>query len=121
MTVNLTSSSGTKLAIRISLYGTPRAAKEHPLRGRSDLRRLRSHRSRCGREYSETGVLVRSPIMEPLGTVVGLVFREFKAKGEIIWTREIDEGALLGMRIVSMGWRGWQVISGSQGPSGEQS
>ena len=70
---------------------------------------------------SETGVLVRSPIMEPLGTVVGLVFREFKAKGEIIWTREIDEGALLGMRIVSMARRGWQVISGSQGPSGEQS
>ena len=45
---------------------------------------------------SETGVLVRSPIMEPLGTVVGLEFREFKAKGEIIWTREIDEGALRG-------------------------
>ena len=70
---------------------------------------------------SDTGVLVHSPIIEPLGTVVRLEFKEFNAKGEIIWTRETDEGALLGMRIVSMGWRGWQAISGFQELSDEQS
>ena len=33
----------------------------------------------------------------------GLEFKEFTAKTEIIWTKTIDEGVLLGMKFISMG------------------
>ena len=61
---------------------------------------------------SETGVLVRSPLVQPTGTIVRLKFDDFEAKGEVIWVEATDEGALLGMRIVSMGWEGWRAIRG---------
>ncbi len=55
-------------------------------------------------------MLVSSPVVQPSGTLVRLEFVEFKAKGEVIWTEETDEGALLGLRLVSMGWQGWKTI-----------
>lgn len=55
---------------------------------------------------SETGVLVRAARRAERGTLVQLDFPEFKAKGEVIWTRDAgEEGTLLGMRFASIGWR----------------
>ena len=53
---------------------------------------------------SETGVLIRSSAMAPRGAVARLEFTEFKTKAEVIWTRETEDGLLLGMRFLSMGW-----------------
>ena len=64
---------------------------------------------------SETGVLVRSPLVQPTGTIVRLKFDDFEAKGEVVWVEATDGGALLGMRIVSMGWEGWRAIRGFVG------
>ena len=57
------------------------------------------------KNMSETGVLVLTERQEPRGTRLGLEFPAFKGEGEIIWTKATDEGALLGMRFLSMGWR----------------
>ena len=53
---------------------------------------------------SETGVLIRSSALAPRGAVARLEFKEFATKAEVIWTRETDEGLLLGMRFLSVGW-----------------
>jgi hypothetical protein len=68
---------------------------------------------------SETGVLVRSPLVQPIGTIVRLKFDDFEAKGEVVWVEATDEGAMLGMRIVSMGWEGWRAIRGFVDEPGE--
>ena len=71
---------------------------------------------------SESGALVRSPVIRPPGTSVQMGFGEFEAKGEIVWAEQTDEGAFLGMRLVSMGWDGWKRIraffESSDGPDG---
>ncbi len=60
---------------------------------------------------SETGVLVRSGRQAPRGSLVQLEFTEFKAKGELIWTRKTDDaGVLLGMKFVSIGRRDLGVV-----------
>ena len=60
---------------------------------------------------SETGILVQCKRLFPKGTAIQLDFKEFKAKGEVIWTQEsADSGRLLGMRFVSLGWRDKRFI-----------
>ena len=62
---------------------------------------------------SETGVLVRSGRQAPIGSLVQLEFKEFKAKGELIWTGKTDDaGVLLGMKFVSIGRRDLGVVRG---------
>ncbi len=61
---------------------------------------------------SETGVLVRTTTKQPVGAIAQIDFGEFEAKGEVIWSEESDDGTLLGMRLVSMGWDGWKTIRG---------
>ena len=59
---------------------------------------------------SETGVLIRSPVAQPVGALARLDFGEFDARGEVIWSEESEGSHLLGMRLVSMGWDGWRTI-----------
>ena len=60
---------------------------------------------------SETGVLVRSGRQAPRGAPVQLEFKEFKAKGELIWTGKTDDaGVLLGIKFVSIGRRDLGVV-----------
>ncbi len=62
---------------------------------------------------SETGILVRAGRGLPRGSVVKLEAKEFKAKAEIIWTREMEEpGTLLGMKFVSIGRRDSKFVRG---------
>jgi len=62
---------------------------------------------------SESGILVRAARQAPRGTVVQLDFKNFKAEGEVIWAREFeDQGILLGLRFLSLGWRDKRFIRG---------
>lgn len=61
---------------------------------------------------SETGVLVRASKLMPRGTAVDLEFKDFSAQGEVIWTKQTNQGFLLGMRFVSLGWRARRVVRG---------
>ena len=51
---------------------------------------------------SESGVLVQVGREVPRGTRVALEFKEFKAKGEVIWTKKRESGALLGVRFAAL-------------------
>ena len=52
---------------------------------------------------SETGVLVRTARRTSRGTLAELEFKEFRARGEVIWTGQTsEEGVLLGMKFVSI-------------------
>jgi hypothetical protein len=51
---------------------------------------------------SESGVLLQVGREVPRGTKVGLEFKEFKAKGEVIWTKKRESGALIGIRFLSL-------------------
>ena len=51
---------------------------------------------------SETGVLVQVGREVPRGTRVSLEFKEFKAKGEVIWTKKRESGALVGVRFAPL-------------------
>ncbi len=58
-------------------------------------------------------MLVRASRNLPRGTVVALEGKDFKAKGEVIWSRELEEaGTLLGIRFVSLGRRDRKFLEG---------
>lgn len=60
---------------------------------------------------SKTGILVRCKRVFPKGTAIQLYLKEFKAKGEVVWTQESeDSGRLLGMRFVSLRWHDKRFI-----------
>ncbi len=62
---------------------------------------------------SETGILVRAGRQVVRGTPVQLEFKEFKSKGEVIWTRQSEEvGNLLGIRFVSLARRDRKFVKG---------
>lgn len=59
---------------------------------------------------SESGVLVQVGREVPRGTKVGLEFKEFKAKGEVIWTKKRESGAFLGIRFLSLKGRDRKAV-----------
>jgi len=55
---------------------------------------------------SETGMLVRTSTLCPRGTRVGFQLADVTGKGEVIWTRQTEEGeAFVGLRFLSLGRR----------------
>ena len=63
---------------------------------------------------SETGVLVLSEEARPRGAAVRFEFGpRFKGQGEVIWTREAEEGGtFLGMRFHPLERRAREVLKG---------
>jgi hypothetical protein len=59
---------------------------------------------------SESGVLVQVGREVPRGTRVSLEFKEFKAKGEVIWTKKRESGALLGIRFLTLRGRDRKAV-----------
>jgi hypothetical protein len=59
---------------------------------------------------SESGVLIQVGREVPRGTKVGLEFKEFKAKGEVIWTKKRESGALIGVRFLSLKGRDRKAV-----------
>lgn len=58
-------------------------------------------------------VVVRTGRQAARGTVVQLEFKSLKANGEVIWARESeDQGILLGLSFLSLGWRDKRSIRG---------
>jgi hypothetical protein len=57
-------------------------------------------------------MLVRASTLHPRGTQVGFHLADVTGKGEVIWTRQTEEGeALLGMKFVSLGRRERKSLS----------
>jgi hypothetical protein len=59
---------------------------------------------------SATGVLVNASKPTPRGTVVRMKFKKFSAQGEVMWTKDANEGFLLGMQFAVLGWRARRVV-----------
>jgi len=59
---------------------------------------------------SESGVLLQLGRELPRGTKVGLEFKEFKARGEVIWAKKRESGALIGVRFASLKGRDRKAV-----------
>lgn len=54
---------------------------------------------------SDTGILLKARQSIPRGVTVQLEFPEFKAGGDVIWNRDTEDGILVGVKFLSLGWR----------------
>jgi c-di-GMP-binding flagellar brake protein YcgR len=54
------------------------------------------------RNLSRTGMLVVAEDPKPPGTPIWLRLDEFEGRGEVVWRRESEEGALLGVRFTAL-------------------
>lgn len=54
------------------------------------------------RNVSETGMLIVSEDPKPPGTPILFLFRDFQGKAEVVWRRESEEGALLGLKFTHL-------------------
>lgn len=54
------------------------------------------------RNVSETGMLVVAEDPKPPGTPIHFLCHDFQGRAEVVWWREAEEGALLGVRFTHM-------------------
>jgi hypothetical protein len=59
---------------------------------------------------SESGVLLQVGREVPRGTRVGVEFKEFRAKGEVIWTKKRESGSLIGIRFLTLKGRDLKTV-----------
>jgi c-di-GMP-binding flagellar brake protein YcgR len=57
------------------------------------------------RNMSETGMLIVAEDPKPPGTPIRFIFPQFQGRAEVVWRRESEEGALMGLRFTQMDLR----------------
>jgi hypothetical protein len=62
------------------------------------------------RNLSSTGALIQAGKLLDRGSAVRMEFKDFKAKGEVVWSRRPDDEILLGVKFVSLGWRARRAV-----------
>lgn len=64
----------------------------------------------ASRNISETGMLIVSEDPKPRGTPVQFLCRDFRGRAEVVWWREGEDGAFVGLRFTHLEERDREVL-----------